>query len=130
MRNDPEEFIRQVVRASALRPLVVFSAWQTDDGWWQAFTEPVLYIALVERRWPDGTTETDLQPVVHDVNTSSGLDTFAHLREESHQSTNPDVVEVLPADSDWEVVMRAVQRGADFWASIQAIRAKRASAGR
>jgi hypothetical protein len=64
------------------------------------------------------------------VNTSSGLDTFAHLREESHQSTNPDVVEVLPADSDWEVVMRAVQRGADFWASIQAIRAKRASAGR
>jgi hypothetical protein len=90
------------------------------DGFWQATSEPVALLALVERTWyvrpladlpgdPRARRrfirerERRVEAMAHDLNTATAF-TMACEAENS----DDEVVSVLAADADWETVIGAI----------------------
>lgn len=118
-----EDVITSIALASDRRPLKVLSVWVDSNGWWSGWAEPVTHLALVERSWyseplnqlpadPSDRREflrereTVLEPVIYDVNSLSGFSTLGALSDAASRNEQHDV---LPADCEWEDVVRVLE---------------------
>jgi hypothetical protein len=121
---DHEDVILSVIPAPpGPRPLLILSIFQDPDGWWQGWAEPVLFAAIVERRWyterlhdlpgdPRARRrflrerERRIEVCAYDPNALGGL---APLSEIVREAGDSGLVEVLPADAEWEDVVEAIR---------------------
>lgn len=116
-----EDLILSLTPAPAARPTHVVGIHRDHDGWWTAWSEPVVFLALIERRIYSQSvvdlpgnpreqrqfltdTERALEPVIYDGSAAGGFSTLSEL-----EDAGDHILGVVPSDVDWETVVQLIQ---------------------
>ena len=62
-------------------PLVALTVWEGDHGWWQAWADPIGYLAVVERTFVGGLVEVQIEAVIHDERAETSLALLSDVRD-------------------------------------------------
>jgi hypothetical protein len=129
MKNLSESEIIALHPAPVGWRLAVLSVWDID-GWFSGWREPAIMVALVERRYYDRdvdtvpgnpltrqthvtATERQIEPVICDVNSLTGLSTWSDLQD---MVSDNERLHVIHDDIDWEELIRLVADAARHFA--------------
>lgn len=105
--------------------LRVLTVLRYEHGWWEGWSEPALFVALVERVWKNGDgRERVLLPVSFDINRPFGLSTVEDQDDDVRDSSWPQGVVVVPEDASWETVIGAIESVHTLWRIRRASREK------